>query len=306
MPCYHPLPAWYSNEETVNGKTAISFRPVSGVRERERLELPCGRCIGCRLERAREWAMRCVHESKLYDDNCFITLTYSDDKLPMIPGPFSDRDYPSLRPRDFVLFMKRLRKSLEPKTIRFFHCGEYGDQTLRPHHHALIFNHDFRDRVFVKNSKSGSRLYSSRILDDLWGNGNCWVGDVSFASAGYIARYTLKKVHGDNLQSHEHYYGRVPEYGTMSRRPGIGHAWAMRYMDAWYRDDVVIVNGAKSKPPRYYDNLCEKERPALLARAKRVRREQAASSPDNSGARLLVREVVKAAAIEQLTRSSED
>ena len=122
------------------------------------VELPCGRCIGCKLERARQWAVRCMHEAALHEANCFVTLTYEDDKLPPDGG---------LRPRDFVLFMKRLRKRYG-NGIRFFHCGEYGEKFLRPHHHVLLFNHDWPDKRVCRTSKSGESLYSSGELESLW------------------------------------------------------------------------------------------------------------------------------------------
>ena len=290
MPCYHPIPAWYGKGKTVNGKVEIVFSPVDGVNERRRLEIPCGGCVGCKLERARQWAMRCVHESKLWSDNCFVTLTYRDDAVP--------KDG-SLRPRDFVLFMKRLRKRVGAG-VRFFQCGEYGDVTKRPHHHVLLFNFRPNDLVFCKVSKGGDRLYTSRVLEELWGYGFCWIGNVTFQSAGYIARYTLKKLTG--LAAVSYYNGRVPEYLTMSRRPGIGHDWAIRYLSDFYCRDSVIVGGSPSKPPKYYDSLCEKREPEVLRRVKRLRREAAAESPDNSGARLIVREAVKRSAVSSLSR----
>lgn len=271
------------------GKRSVVFDISLGFKDKP-VELPCGTCVGCRLDKSRQWAARCVHESKAYDENAFVTLTYEDDRLP---------EDGSLRPRDFVLFMKRLRKKFGAG-VRFFQCGEYGEKLQRPHHHALLFNCSFPDLVFYRNSETGSgTLYTSRVLEGLWGHGFCTVGAVTAQSAGYIARYALKKVFGPGAESH--YRGRVPEYLTMSRRPGIGAAWFSRYWRDWYPSDEVIVEGSPIKPPRFYDDLVERVDPALLRSVKRKRVEAQLASPDNSGARLLVREAVKMAAVKSVS-----
>ena len=174
----------------------------------QRSTVACGQCVGCRLERSRQWAIRCVHESQMHEQNCFITLTYSDEFLP---------ENGSLQLKHFQDFMKRLRFHVGGG-IRFFHCGEYGEENGRPHHHAIIFNHDFADKKVWKTN-NGVVLYRSKILEELWPYGFATVGCVSFESAAYVARYITKKVNGDMADSH--YLGREPEYITMSRRPGV-------------------------------------------------------------------------------------
>ena len=152
MVCYHPITAWRSLEgRGANGKWPLVFNKRDGYCDLE-VQVPCGQCVGCRLERSRQWAIRCVHEASLHSRNCFITLTYDDAHLPGI----------SLVPRDYVLFMKRLRKMFGAG-IRFFHCGEYGSINFRPHHHAIIFNFDFEDKV-LWSVRSGVRLYRSAAL----------------------------------------------------------------------------------------------------------------------------------------------
>lgn len=242
MVCYHPITAWRSLEgRGANGKWPLVFNKRDGYCDLE-VQVPCGQCIGCRLERSRQWAVRCVHEASLYPRNCFITLTYDDAHLPGI----------SLVPRDYVLFMKRLRKMFGPG-IRFFHCGEYGSLNLRPHHHAILFNFDFEDKE-LWSVRSGVRLYRSPALESLWPFGFSTIGDVTFESAAYVARYVLKKVTGSDAQ--DHYKGRVPEYVTMSRKPGIAYNWFRRYSSDIYPNDYVVIRGGvKCKPPRYYDNL---------------------------------------------------
>lgn len=289
MACFHPLPAWYARRVNPSGKRGITFSLADGFKDKP-LQVPCGKCVGCRLEYARQWAVRCMHESRLYDSNSFVTLTYSDDEL-----PYSKSGVPTLRPRDFTLFMKRLR--LEFPDTRYFQCGEYGENTLRPHHHALLFNLDFPDKRKHSGGGASPVLYVSKTLERLWPYGHASIGAVTFESAGYVARYNLKGVKESPVP------GVVPSYLTMSRRPGIGYEWAMRYRKDYYRDDCVIVNGVETRPPRYYDSIEEREAPSVLRRVKSKRRREAAEDPNNTGARLNVREEVKKASISLLNRS---
>ena len=147
MACFKPLSAW-RNPSDPSGQLLFSYHTIgasSDHAERTCLKIPCGQCVGCRLEYSRQWAVRCCHESSLHIYNCFITLTYDPEHLP---------DDGSLDIKHFQKFMKRLRDKLHPLRIRFFHCGEYGDKTRRPHYHALIFGYSFPDRKILKKSKS--------------------------------------------------------------------------------------------------------------------------------------------------------
>lgn len=243
MPCYRPLRAWRSRLVNESGKRSLVFNRKDGYEDLE-LEVPCGQCIGCRLERSRQWAIRCVHEASLYEDNCFITLTYDDEHLPKDGSVHVDH---------FQKFMKRLRKKF-PGTIRFFHCGEYGEENWRPHYHACLFNFDFPDKKLFKMSGE-HRLYSSEALDSLWTFGFSLIGDVTFESAAYVARYITKKVTGDKAD--EHYNGRRPEYVTMSRRPGIGTRWVETWKHDIYPSGYTIINGKRVRLPKFYDSLLE-------------------------------------------------
>lgn len=251
MPCFHPLTAWRAPPWMIHKRSgehkAIVFNdPCDSAFER--LQLPCGQCIGCRLERSRQWALRCVHESSLYDNNCFLTLTYNDEHLPCNG---------SLNVEDFQLFMKRLRKSIAPDKVRFFQCGEYGETYGRPHHHCLLFGYEFEDKEIIGRTLDGNFVYRSPRLDNLWGKGFCSIGAVTFESAAYVARYVLKKVNGD--QAEDHYQGRKPEYITMSRRPGIGADWFAQFeTDCYPKDFITIRDGLKCHPPKYYDKLYER------------------------------------------------
>jgi len=303
MPCYHPLKGWRSKKLTANGKRSIVFRPQEGYSDMP-VEVPCGQCIGCRLERSRQWAIRCVHESQLYDDNCFITLTYSDESL-----PFDG----SLDVSHFQLFMKRLRKRFG-SGIRFFHCGEYGDQLGRPHYHACIFNFDFPDKVPFKQLDSGGMLYTSAALSELWPFGLHSIGTVTFESAAYVARYVTKKVTGKNAAAHyerfDPFTGEVfflkPEYITMSRRPGVGKGWFDRFSGDVYPSDEVVLNGVSMRPPKFYDSQFELLSPESLRKLKLLREANAAKFADNNtGDRLAVREVCQLSRFSNLKRPLE-
>lgn len=216
---------------------------------RRPLSLPCGQCIGCRLERARQWAVRCVHEAQLHAHNQFVTLTYAPEHLPY--GR-------SLHYRHFQLFMKRARSKFGP--LRFFMCGEYGEQLERPHYHACLFGLHLRDRQ-VWSVREGFTLYRSPSLEALWPYGFVTVGDVTFESANYVARYVTKKVTGKRAFDH---YSRVdvhtgevqavvPEFVRMSLKPGIGAKWIEKYKSDVYTTDAIHTRGSVMKPPRYYD-----------------------------------------------------
>lgn len=236
--------------------------------------IPCGQCMGCRLDKAREWATRLSHEAQLHEENAFLTLTFSDEHLPLTN---------SVDVRDVQLFMKRLRKSLGDRLVRFFACGEYGDRTYRPHYHLILFGHQFPDLVPWRRTGSGYLVYRSAQLEKLWPYGHCEVGSVTTQSAGYVARYVTKKVHGDDEQARQHYlrgYAVNPETGeervwyvrrefiVMSRRPGIGDAWFEKYSSDAFPSDFVVIDGVKTPVPRYYSKKLD-EREALLIKSKR-------------------------------------
>lgn len=284
MPCNRPLPAWRAKAPNDSGKVPVVFN-FQQADSSQKLEIPCGRCTGCRLERARNWAIRMLHEAKLYKDNWFITLTYEEGSLPR-----TVQGLPTLRPEDFTLFMKRLRKHYScaargegptapsprplphgptgPETpldnrIRFYQCGEYGEQTARPHHHAIMFNlplHDLAPITYAR-TKNAHALYKSPTLERLWRKGHVTIGKVTFETAAYVAAYVTKKISGPMAQ--EHYQGRLPEYSTMSRRPGIGAAFAAKYQDEIYTADSVIIRGLEMKPPKFYDSHLERRDPQL-------------------------------------------
>lgn len=304
MPCYRPIPC-VSGGLKPNGKQIIRFAGKGQVNDRLSFKIPCGRCIGCSLDRARQWSIRCVHEAKMHQDSCFITLTYAPEHLP--------KDG-SVSPKPFQKFIKRLRKKTGKK-IRYFHCGEYGSKLGRPHYHALIFGYLFPDRIVYREKPF--RWYTSSELQELWPFGFSTVADVTSHSASYVARYTLKKVYGESAQ--KHYGGKHPEYITMSRRPGIGDAWYRQFKSDIYPEGVYVNNGVKTSPPKFYDNLYKKENPSGFSDIQRQRKIRAEGKTvtdhlcgkhfkvsNTDSFRLPVREQVKLSQIRQLKRSLED
>lgn len=296
MPCFHPLPAWQAASGDVffypkgtEGKSRLAKGP-DFVRE---LDLPCGQCVGCRLERSRIWAMRCMHEAQMHEENSFLTLTYSEDHLPY---------QGQLVYRHFQLFMKRLRYEVG-KPLRFYMCGEYGEQLDRPHYHCVLFGHAFYDdRVPYKSLAQGGYLYRSDFLDSVWSRGITSIGEVTFESAAYVARYCMKKVNG--AAQDEHYsrvdgitgeiYQKEPEFSKMSLKPGIGGKW----LDAFESDVInhgnVLVNGMTVRAPRYYEKVLE-ERDGLqkdLLELTRFEKMRAIDPRDRTYERMRVREEV--------------
>jgi hypothetical protein len=214
--------------------------------------------------------------------------------------------------------MKRLRKHFHPQKIRYYMCGEYGEQTDRPHYHALLFGVDFPDKI-VHKVRDDNILYSSDILSHIWNRGHCLIGEVNFQTAAYVARYILKKINGDKRDQHhpitglKHYertnhttgeiHEIVPEYTTMSRRPGIGSNWINTYTSDVYPADSLIINSHETKPPRYYDAYYASLHPDIMEDIKSKRIEKAHEHrANNTPARLQVREKVKKAQASILKR----
>lgn len=307
MTCFRLVKAYRSPEGGVvfNSKQGYADRP---------LELPCGQCRGCRLERTRQWALRLVHEASLHQANSFITLTYSDEHLP--------RDG-SLDVDHFQRFMKRLRKARPGRRLRYYHCGEYGDENLRPHYHACLFNEDFAgDRQLWKTTDHGP-LWTSPELESIWGMGYAVVGDLTWSSAAYVSRYVMKKrtrpgssnpevrrrqeeeferYARADLETGELYYVK-PEYSTMSRRPGLGKGWYEKYKDEVFPDDFVVHDGKKQSVPQFYMRQLEEERPDLASSVKSRRKDAAYKyRGNNTEERLRVREEVLEAKTASLKR----
>lgn len=250
MRCFRPLQAWKSYGKIEFGAPGLLVNPFA-----TKLQLPCGRCVGCRLEQSRQWAVRIMMENQMHDAGCFITLTYDDANLP---------EYRTLVKKDLTDFFKRLRKAVDPVKLRYFAVGEYGEKTSRPHYHIILFGTAFEaDRKLYKQRTNP--LFTSETLSKAWGKGFANFGAVTFESAAYCARYCLKKVNSRKedfevacvLDTGE-IISRIPEFSVMSRRPGIGSTWYDFYGEDVRRTDFVIMRGKRMKSPRYFDKLFER------------------------------------------------
>lgn len=244
MSCYHPITAldYGFNPETGNRKIKV-FKPhleenLNSLKDKygdQLLLLPCGHCIGCAMDYSRQWSSRIMLEASKYDENCFITLTYSDEFVKQ-----------KLDKKDLQKFFKRFRKAVAPRKIRYFACGEYGESTHRPHYHAIIFGYDFHDKELLKKGSGGNLLYTSAFLNELWPFGITSIGSVDVASAAYVARYSMKK----RLTGIDN-----DEFLIMSRRPGIA---CDMFDESFYDTDKIYGPGfGKTRVPRYFDKKAE-------------------------------------------------
>lgn len=302
MSCVSPMTAYWRD---VN-RSAITFDKNKSA-TKVPFNLPCGKCIGCRMDRARQWGFRCLHEKKMWTHNHFVTLTYNDESLP--PGG-------SLCLRDVQLFMKRLRKARNSNVgnpIRFFLGAEYGEINRRPHYHALLFNCDFPDKLFHSKNDRGEALYTSGELSRLWSNdggrsslGFVTIGEITFDSAIYCAKYALKKYNlreNHTQEEKDEYdrryvvydadgvvYERRPEFAVMSRRPGIGAGYYEKYGNEVLAHDNIIVDGRECRPPRFYDTRSELRDPDRFELIKKRRKRLGVLSRfDNTEERLRVK-----------------
>lgn len=211
-----------------------------------------------------------MHEASLYSENSFVTLTYDPARLP---------SGGSLDKTAFPKFMKRLRKQFGDRRVRYYHCGEYGEELQRPHYHAVLFNASFSDKELLQE-KNGCFLFTSHTLQKLWPDGFVTVGEVTYQSAAYVSRYVLKKVTGD--RAHDHYlrvdeYGQAywlePEYVTMSLKPGIGAEWYERYQNDFFPSDETPIpgKGTFKGVPRYYEEALRRSDPELWKQVKEGR-----------------------------------
>ncbi|MDH4290371.1 MAG: hypothetical protein OEV65_16655 [Aquincola sp.] len=280
----------------------MSFSPRTGYIDLP-VKLACGSCIGCRLDRSQAWAVRVVHEAQFHPVNVFVTLTYRPKSLP--PGG-------TLVKKDVQDFLKRLRK-WHGGRLSYFMCGEYGEQLSRPHYHLILFGVDFTDKTPWKKSSQGDQLYVSATLERLWGHGFTSVGDCTFQSAAYCARYVMKKITGDMAVDH---YTRIdpdtgevhqlqPEYLAASLRPAIGKRWIEKYSTDVYPSDSCVVEGRERRVPRYYDKRLAEASPEVYSKVRDARMRRAGRLKARANAapeRLAVREEVAHAKLLLLKR----
>lgn len=295
MSCYHPL---YAVELGIkdNGKRALKildYRPNDGQTHvyvgnkpysvDKLVKLPCGQCIGCRIAYSKQWAARCMMELESHDSAYFVTFTYDDDHVPLSwysdPGTGEAYQAMTLRKRDLQLLMKRIRKHFRDDHIRFFASGEYGDSTFRPHYHAILFGLHLTDLVPYKTVKEAGQYYTyynSAELSGCWDKGFVVVGQVTYESCAYVARYVMKKLKGEEAKFYQE-HNIEPEFLNMSRRPGIARDYYESHPGVFDFDYINLRTpdgGRKLRPPRYFKRLYELDEPArsaeMAARARKL------------------------------------
>lgn len=313
MPCTQPKQCWLIGK-TENGKDKYVFKQPDASHRFKSQKVACGKCISCKMSRASEWATRAYHESQCHLHNCFITLTYAPEKLP---------ENESLQPLDLKNFIRRLRDHIKPMKIKYLACGEYGrnpktGDIQRPHYHLCIFGYDFPDKYYFFSNKLGQPVYRSNTLETLWEEGISSIAQMTYETAAYTARYTIKKQTEQEKYEHvnvdpetgeildDHKYervmkrlGKTPEFIRMSN--GIGKNWYKEFKQDT-KKDYLKVNYKKHKIPRYYDKLHEKDDPASLIAIKEQRRKQAEKSKDNTKDRLKSKDIIIKQSLTKLPR----
>lgn len=296
------------------GQAKVVFDASKSYGGSKPFSLPCGQCVGCRVRKAQEWAVRMSHEASLHDDNCFLTLTYSDEFLP---------EDGSISKRALQLFFKRFRTSIAPHKISYFAVGEYGGENGRPHYHAIVFNYAFPDKTIWRKAPSGEYLYRSPSLEKIWTFGNAEIGTLTMQSAGYVARYNLKKVAGGRTGNKERphpvtgeLFWTLPEFAVMSKRPAIGARWYQAYRRDAFPSDFVVIDGRKHPVPKFYQKLLKRGEPedfttfsaevgkssAKLIRKRREEAQTPSRLADSTPERLAAREESQMIRMTQLKR----
>ena len=297
MQCYYPLRALWYGEMTDKGKKKYLIIGEKNAKEMsnkafktpiEEEQVPCGKCLACRLNYSKEWAQRCMLEAKEYEHNAFITLTYDPEHISMKLGANRETGevemVGTLVPEDLTKFMKDLRRyykyHFNHDNIRFYACGEYGPQTHRPHYHLIVFNLPIPDKEEFFTNANHDKVYTSKIIDEIWGKGLTSVGEVTWNSAAYVARYVMKKIKGPNAKDLYEKMGIVPEFVRMSRKPGIARNYYEENKDKIYELDEIIMPGKKGvaqvvKPARYYDKLYDLDEPEKMKALKEKRKQLA-------------------------------
>lgn len=269
-----------STGELLNRPPLMSkYIPEIGKRVNPKI-VPCGQCIGCRMDYSRTWANRCMMELQYHKESYFLTLTYDPEHLPLnfwvLDGQMVDSM--TLKPKDLQDFIKRVRSDqvyrFGESKLRFYACGEYGDQTQRPHYHMIAFGLHLDDLETGGKTGAGFQYFRSKKLQELWKNGIVGIAPVTWETCAYVSRYILKKQTGQNKEIYQalHLY---PEFVRMSRRPGIAAQWYEDHKDKIYDYDVINLSteqrGIKFKPPRYFDQKYDIEYHDDMERVKKAR-----------------------------------
>lgn len=313
MQCFSPLSGFRAagGGFTTSAKNSPTRVPMS---------VPCGQCIGCRVNKREQWKLRMLHEASLHDANCFWTVTYAPENVP---------PHGSLRMDDVSSFIKRLRSRVAPVRFRFHAKSEYGPTTFRPHYHGLFFGFDFPDREVLRRTDAGELTYYSKLLTETWGLGHCECSDLTPRSCGYVANHNVDKLNG--RLADEAYQRLDPETGEVvfleresqrcSLRPGIGSGWIDRFECDAFPSGFLVSEGHKVSVPRAYkkrlkdrfelagsDNAPNRLVPVddalLMSRKSRARARTAQAIENSTPERLAVREELQHIKLKRLRRDA--
>ena len=208
----------------------------------EKCSVPCGKCAACIVSSANEWRVRLQIE-KEHCDNCyFVTLTYSDDTLPIdvFTDSFGARHIiPYVCKRDCQNFFKRLRKKFGNSKIRYYLVSEYGPATLRPHYHFILFN------LPLSSASSLQReIEATKIIQECWDNGSITLDEVTDARISYVTKYL------SCVTDLPEWYPKP--FRLMSKRPGIGSGYLdKRNLIDWHRVNLACYYPQGDKKLRY-------------------------------------------------------
>lgn len=304
MPCTCPMDAYPARPDSAD--QSLVWSPHSSYAGARPIRLPCGQCLGCRLDRSQGWATRIVHEAQFHEHSVFVTPTFSDEFLP------ADL---SVSVRTHQLFVKRVRYFFE-KPLRFFGVGEYGGKTNRPHYHTIFFGLELPDRTLWRTTPAGDRLYRSVSFERAWPYGHCLIGEVTPQSAAYVARYCTKKMTGEasasayRRTSFDPATGEIrawqvrSEFAVMSRRPGIGSEWFEKFSGDAFPSDFVVIDGQKRAVPAFYKKRLAEAAAAEVTLKRKVNARRHAAN--NTEARLMTRHESQRLRAERLERSLEN
>lgn len=222
-----------------------------------------------------------MHEAQGWETKYMATFTYDKKHLPR---------YGSLTYRHHQLLLKQLRRRKGQGPFRFFCAGEYGGRFQRPHFHTVLFGTELPDvQRWMNNS------FHSAKLQEVWGKGNVQLDELNVTTAAYVARYTTRKANKENFTWHIYENGRevgVRARETVRMSKGIGRTWYERWANDLFPSDFAVINGKRSKVPRYYWKKAQEAlAPELVNEIVALRTERAmARIEDHTAERLAVRE----------------
>lgn len=282
MPCYHPIKGWIGRD----GKFTQNSKKT-WIDKREEVQIPCGKCIGCKLEYSRQWAIRCQHEMMCHYENSFITLTYDDEHLPKrgvdkkhCQDFFKLLRYYLSNNQEYIERLKFYRgrdsNPISETGVRYFGCSEYGEKSFRPHYHFILFGFSPTDLELVNISDTGHKLFKSQYLTDIWRKGNVIVGEsCNFDTASYVARYVVKNAKIEEILNDKFFKILNKTFVLCSRRPAIGYRAFENNLGQIKRlDKVSVKNGVLCNPPRYFDKKLKELDPSTWEIIKQKRKEK--------------------------------